>query len=185
MAGAIFRVIDLSPVEDESEAAEAELLTDVELVARYAPKLDTTKASNASLIDEWIKGFVKNEAIQAGFGVRVEKVDSRQVFDQRLENFQNLERETREAKKELVAALRSVLSDITAEDIAEGEVHTITANGKLKVGVVESFIAKSKVPAKDMIEKYGDDFSSEVRDELVKLQKKRSEEAAKRTAGKR
>lgn len=185
MAGSIYRLLDLTAAAGEDgEAPEPELLTDVDLVARFAPGIDTTKASQAGLVNSWIKGFVTNEAIQAGFGVKVEKVDSRQVFDQRLENFQNSEKQAREDKKELVSALRAVLSDITPEDIAEGDVHTVSATGKTKVGVVEYYVSKSKIPVKDFVGKHGDDFSAEVKKELAKVQKKRSDEAAKRIGGK-
>jgi len=178
MAGAIYRVVSL--IQGEDGQNEPELLTDVELVERFAPGIDTTKASQAKLVDEWVRGFAGSTAIQAGFGVKVEKVDSRQVFEQRLENYLGLEEAAREAKKDLVGALRSVLSDITAEDIAEGAVHATTPKSKVKVGIVEYFIAKSKVPAKEVLTKYGDGFSSEVVDELQGIQDKRAAEARKR-----
>lgn len=185
MAGSIYRLTDLTATAGEDgEAPTPELLTDVDLVARFAPGIDTTKASQAGLVNNWIKGFTTNEAIQAGFGVKVEKVDARQVFDQRIERFQELERLVREEKKEVIGSLRAVLSDITPEDIAKGDVHTVSATGKNKVGVVEYYVSKSKIPVKDFAGKYGHDFSDEVKKELDKVQKKRSDEAAKRIGGK-
>lgn len=182
VAGAIYRVVDLNAEPTvEGEPVEAKLLTDVELLERFAPGIDSTKASQAKLANDWLKSFAASEAIQVGFGVKVEKVDAGQVFDQRLENFRSLEEQARAAKKSLVSALRAVLADITKEEIDEGEIHSVSTGSKLKVGIVEVFVTKSKEPAKSLIAKYGNEFSPEVLAELDKLSKKRSEEAARRT----
>ena len=139
MAGAIYRVIDLTE-NNEDNAVEAELLTELELFDRFAQdSFDRSNPLSSKVVKEWIKAFVTVEALQTVAGVRLEKLDSRQVFNDRLQAHDDTKKSFKKAKDALSDALLSVLSDLTEEDIAEGEVHK---SGARMLGAVEYYTSK-------------------------------------------
>lgn len=164
----------------DGEVEAPRILTEEQLRAEYGQALKAGSISQKKLIDQWAKDFAASEALQAGFGVRVEKLDSREVFEGRLAEVKVAEETWNEAKKELVYALRSLLADVTEDEIAAGPVHRLSETSKAQLGIVEYHIAKSKVPIKTIIEKHSHEFPDAVVAELKKVQKKRAEEVAKR-----
>ena len=185
MAGGMYRVFELTQKEAElnEEGAvveEFETLTENELIKRFAPGFNLADPTETALVNEWLKAFIGSEAVQKASCVRVEKLDAHNFFEDKRQEFADLEKQARAAKKELADAMVGALSDITPEKIAEGEIHATSANGKTKVGIVEYYIAKSKAAVKDVIAKHGASFSEEVQAELAKVNEKREREAESR-----
>ncbi|QIM15951.1 hypothetical protein G7067_05205 [Leucobacter insecticola] len=180
MAGAIYRVIDLSQeVQEGEEATGSELLTEIELFDRFVgKKVDRSKPSNNKTLREWIEAFTSIEALQLVESVRLEKLDSKQVFEDECETFEAAKEKLKKTRSALKNALLSVLSDVTPEDIAAGAVYD---QKNKKLGVVEFYTSKlTPTPVKDLIEKHSDDLPAHVLDELRLIQdRNRLETAAK------
>jgi len=149
MAGGIYKVIVLEPKEGEPKD---ELLSDLQLVERFAPSLKTGKPSHSKLIDDWIHAFTTIEALQTGVGVKLEKKDSKEVFDEREKAYTQAKKDYKETSGALADALVSVLSDITEDEIAEGAIHK---SGTRTLGIVEYYTAKiTPTPVKGILEKH-------------------------------
>lgn len=148
MAGGIYKVIELEPKEGEKQD---ELLSDFELLQRFAPALKTGKPSHSKLIQDWIHAFTTIEALQAAAGVKLEKKDSKQVFAEREQAYDQAKKDFKATKTALADALLSVLADITEEDIAEGKIHK---SGTKTVGIVEHYTSKiTPTPVNAILEK--------------------------------
>lgn len=149
MAGGIYKLTVLEPTEGEPKE---ELLSDLQLVERFAPALETGKPSHSKLIEEWIHAFTTVEVLQTVAGVKLEKKDSKEVFDEREKSYAQAKKDYKETASALSDALVSVLSDITEEEIAEGEIHKL---GTRSLGIIEYYTAKiTPTPVKGILEKH-------------------------------
>lgn len=166
-----YLVTELS--SEEGGTREAEEMTETQLIEKYAPGFDRSKASHTDFIDEWVAAFVGMSALQVAAGVHVEKVDSKKLFETHLQKATALEEQLSEVSKKLVPALVAVLSDLTAEEIAKGEVHSTSATAK-KVGIVEYYLKLSKVTPKSLIAKHKGEFPEAVEAELVRIRETRA-----------
>lgn len=177
MAAAIYRVMPLNT----DEADTAELLLEADLLTRFAPEIaNTTKLSNVKLAQDWLKAFLSMEVLQIAHGVKVEKVDSREIFEARLEDFRKLDKDAKAAKSALGDALLSVLTDITADDIAKGKCRLVNSTNKNKVTEVEYYLSKAKPTLTQFIDSHQKDLSDDVVAELRRIQKERKADTDKK-----
>lgn len=176
MAGGAYRVTYLSTKEGE-EKKGSETLTEFQLLEKFAPELKPGKPSQSKLRREWVQAFTTIDALPASVGIKLERLDSKKLFADRLKAFEAAETEFVKSKRELHEAALGAISDTTAEEIAEGEVHSVTKSGNTKVGIIEYYIRKSKAAIKDVLEKTEGSVSEDVQKALDALSEKRAGEA--------
>lgn len=179
MAGGAYRVSYLITKEGEEKKAP-EIMSEFQLLENFAPQLKAGKPSQTKLRREWVQAFTTIDALPAAVGIKLERLDSKKLFADRLAAFEAAEDNFVKTKKALYEAALGAISDTTAEEIAEGEVHSITKSGKTKVGVIEYYIRKSKAAIKDVLEKTEGNVSADVQKALDKLSEKRAGEAESR-----
>lgn len=166
------------------ENAEPEVLSEFKLLEKFAPHLKPGNPKQAKLRKQWIEAFTTIEALPASIGVKLERLDSKKLFADRLQTFEVLEEQYTTAKKALFEAAVGAISDTTIEDIEQGSIHSVTKSGKTQVGIIEYYVKRSKAPIKDVVEKVGSSVSAEVREQLEELGSKRAKEASVRKPAK-
>lgn len=173
MAGGAYRVTYLSTKEgDEKKAPET--LTEFQLLEKFAPELKPGKPSQTKLRREWVQAFTTIEALQSAIGIKLERLDSKKLFADRLSEFETLEEKYAAAKKAIFEAAIGAISDTTKEEIDEGAVHPGTKSGSTQVGIIEYYIRRSKAAVKEVMEKTEGSVSEDVQAALTELAGKRA-----------
>lgn len=173
MAGGAYRVTYLNTKEGEEKKAP-ETLTEFQLLEKFAPELKPGKATHSKLRREWVQAFTTIEALPSAIGIKLERLDSKKLFADRLTEFETLEEKYAAAKKAIFEAAVGAISDTTKEEIDEGEIHPSTKSGNSKVGIIEYYIRRSKAAVKEVIAKTEGSVSTDVEAALVDLAGKRA-----------
>lgn len=157
-----------------------ELLNEIQLRKRFAPELgDGIEAETER--KEWLDAFVSMPVLQKGHGVKVELLDPEEVFKAADALYAEKKKELDAAKAAVDTALLDVLRNIDEDEIKAGEIHTTSDTAKVKLTIVEYWVAKGRPNLKELIEKTGRSLPTHVTKELRRIQTKRKQVAEKRS----
>lgn len=164
------------------KSQEVEVLNSVGLQKRFAPDLSGDSLESAKARTAWRTAFTATPAIQAGFGVSVEEISAREVFEAELAKYKEEKAQLAKTKARQDAALVDVFKEITEDELKEGKIHKLSKASKQDLSIVELYLSKGTPVLDDLLATDG--LPTHVVKELKRVKTERKKAAAKRATAK-
>ncbi|MDQ1175391.1 hypothetical protein [Microbacterium sp. SORGH_AS_0421] len=183
MALANYKVTDLSAEANEDGSLPAELLTRHGVISAYAPGFNLNDPLDLDDAEQWLDLFAEDKLAQKAQRVAIEVLDVRQLSEDAEARLAAKKEEVTQIQDEIKAIAAAYLRTITEEELAAGEVVSLSATSKILVDAVEFQRRRTGNSASKVLEQ-NSNLPKHVKDRLEKKAKADAQATANRMAGK-
>lgn len=148
-----------------------ELIDQATLLKRFAPHLD---ASDKKKVTEFLTVILHESVMQEALAVEIEELEPEELLEKAKAIYEAAKSEAVAAKNAIDEVVRSILADVTVEEIKKGAIHKVSnADNAKSYGIVEYWVASGNASLTYLLQGEYEELPEHVVAELQAIQANR------------